>query len=275
MKYNAFPIIVLLLATACATQRPSVDRAPDHRAMLAHHGVDAVLWQNTSAEVYWLYEQAYEHALIKLVTNLAAVRLRYPDDAPQRPNAVIVDIDETVLENSPYQIGAITRGRTFDPLDWKQWTDKASALASPGALGFLKAVEAAKCEVFYITNRDTSERAATLKNLRELGFPFADEEHLLLMAGSSDKTARRAQVNATHHVVLFVGDQLTDFDERLKDRSHDYGRDVVKAMSDSLARYFILLPNPMYGAYRDGIRGKGSDAERHERTMRWFKDQGH
>lgn len=228
-----------------------------------------MLWQNTSAEAHWLYKQAYEHAYLKLERNIAQA-------GGAGPFAVIVDIDETVLDNSPYQVEAIKRGRTFDQNTWREWTDKAEAKASPGALEFLRyANESAKCEVFYITNRDLRERASTLKNLNDLGFPNADEKHLLLMDGASDKTERRARVRATHNVVLLVGDQLRDFDERFKDRSANNGKDALDAMADSLSRYFILVPNTMYGTWRDAIQGKGTDAEKHARMKAWFEINGY
>lgn len=247
--------------------------------MLAAQGMDAVLWQGTSAEAYWLYQQSYDYAIWKLETNMQEIdadeQMVDSTEWDRRPLAVIVDIDETVLDNSPYQANAIRRSHTFDQADWKEWTDKAIAKASPGALDFLQFARSAGCEVFYITNRDIREKASTLKNLGDVGFPFADDAHLLLMDGTSDKTERRARVAATHRVVLLVGDQLRDFDERFKDRSVNYGRDVVDAMSDSLSNYFILLPNPMYGTYRDAIQGKGADAEKYARTKAWFDSNGY
>jgi len=238
-------------------------------------GADAVLWQNTSAEAYWIYKQAYEVAATRMMWNIVERSKAYREDEQKRPMAVIVDIDETVLDNSPYQITAVKNGRTFDQNEWKGWTDMASAKASPGALEFLRMAKDATCEVFYITNRDIRERATTLKNLSDLGFPDADEAHLLLMDGSSDKTERRARVRATHDVVLLVGDQLRDFDERFKDRSVNDGKAVVDAMADSLSKYFILLPNPMYGTYRDAIQGKGSEVEKLQRTEEWFQRNGY
>jgi len=252
-------ILLAALLTGCVGVRYSAN-APataDHMALLSQQGVDAVVWQNTSAEAYWLYQQSYDYATWKLEARLQDIdaEKQMVDSAEwdRRPLAVVVDIDETVLDNSPYQVNAVRRGRTFDQAEWKEWTDKAIAKASPGALQFLQQAQYWGCEVFYITNRDVREKASTLKNLGELGFPFADEAHLLLMEGTSDKTERRARVAARYHVVLLVGDQLRDFDERFKDRTVDHGRDVVDAMSDSLSRYFILLPNPMYGTYRDAI----------------------
>ncbi len=269
-------LIGLTFLVACSPQRTVVETpappapvvttpAPvgSDEAALSQMGVDAVLWQSTSAEADWIYRQGYAFAKQKLDANMSG------SDA--RPTAVIVDIDETVLDNSPYQVNAIQRERTFDQADWKVWTDKASAKACPGALEFLEHAKSKGCTVFYITNRDVRERASTLKNLTDLGFPFADEAHVLLMDGASDKTERRAMVGATHRIVLLVGDQLRDFDERFKDRSADYGRGVAATMADSLSKYFVLLPNPMYGTYRDVIQGKGPDAEKRQRTKAWFK----
>ncbi len=237
----------------------------DHADLLSAQGADAVLWQHASAEYHRLALQGYELARIRLAENLRS--------SDPRPKAVIVDIDETVLDNSPYQVEAVAQGRTFDQATWKAWTDKASAKATPGALAFLLHARDQGCEVFYITNRDIRERASTLKNLQDLGFPYADEAHLLLMDGASDKTERRARVAATHRIVLLVGDQLRDFDERFKDRSVNHGRDLVDAMADTLSRYFILLPNPMYGTYRDAVQGKGTDAEKYARMRAWFQQQ--
>lgn len=269
----------ILLLLGCRAARQPQQAQPEAMQRLAWQGADAVLWQHASAEAAWLYEQAYDHAHRKLEANWQAAEAdRQMLDSAQwdrRPLALIVDIDETVLDNSPYQVRAISEGRTFDQSDWKAWTDKAAAKACPGALGFLHHAASLDCEVFYITNRDIREKASTLKNLGDLGFPFADEKHLLLMDGTSDKTERRARVSATHRVLLLVGDQLRDFDERFKDRSADDGKVHLGALADSLSQYFILLPNPMYGTWRDAIQGKGTDAEKLARMRAWFEQNGY
>ncbi|MBK9175036.1 MAG: 5'-nucleotidase, lipoprotein e(P4) family [Flavobacteriales bacterium] len=276
---KAATIIATALLMGCAGARHSTSSELDHAALLAQQGSDAVLWQHASAEAYWLYLQTYEYATSRLesVDQASDAKKQMTDSSgwDRRPLAVVVDIDETVLDNSPYQVNAIRRGRTFDQNDWREWTDMAEAKACPGAQEFLHFAKSTGCEVFYITNRDIREKASTLKNLSDLGFPFADEAHLLLMEGASDKTERRARVAATHRIVLFVGDQLRDFDERFKDRSIRYGRDAVDIMRDSLSQYFILLPNPMYGTWRDAVQGKGTDAEKHARMRLWFEQNGY
>jgi 5'-nucleotidase (lipoprotein e(P4) family) len=275
MKTIAASTFLALFVLGCRTTQPAQappmaqapSAAPSAMEQLSLQGGDAVLWQHASAEYYRIALQTYELARVRLAENLATT--------DPRPKAVVVDIDETVLDNSPYQVTAIRDGRTFDQATWKEWTDKASARATPGALAFLLHAKERGCEVFYITNRDIRERASTLKNLQDLGFPFADEAHLLLMEGTSDKTERRAAVATTHRIVLLVGDQLRDFHEGFKDRSNNDGRPMVDTMADTLARYFILLPNPMYGTYRDAVQGKGTDEEKRDRQRAWFKRNGY
>ena len=270
---RSLPLFLLITLLSCAPKQQVVEVPPadpppiDHGALLSQQGADAVLWQNSSAEAYRLFQQGYELARIRLAENMARIG--------KGPFAVVVDIDETVLDNSPYQVNLVRDGRTYDQATWKDWTDKAEAKASPGALEFLLHARTVGCEVFYITNRDVRERASTLKNLSELGFPFADEAHLLLMDGTSDKTERRAKVSETYQIVLLVGDQLRDFDERFKDRSVNYGKDLVQAYADTLSRYFVLLPNPIYGTYRDAVLGKGPEEEKLQRMQDWMDRNGY
>jgi 5'-nucleotidase (lipoprotein e(P4) family) len=240
----------------------------DHTRALSQQGVDAVLWQHTSAEAMRLYEQCYELARIKLDNNLQA---RDPND-PRQP-AVIVDVDETVLDNSPYEVEAIADGRTYTKAFWKDWVRKEDAEALPGSVEFLRYAADRGCVVFYITNRAADEKGFTVENLRRLGFPHIDDLHVMAKDSTSDKTARRAKVASGHPVVLLVGDQLTDFDERLKDRSSDHGKGTVIALRDTLSRYFVLLPNPMYGTWRDAITGVGDpDSLKLERVQGFFRE---
>lgn len=255
MHMNKTLLVLLSLAViGCRQQQavvmvPSAPPAMDQGALLAQQNVDATIYQHASAEGARLYEQCYELAKLRLDVNLSR-----PHDLPP---AVIVDVDETVLDNSPYQVTNIVRGRSYTPATWNEWALMGSAKALPGALEFLRYVESRGCEVFYITNRDASEKNATIKNLFELRFPFADEAHVLTMEnGVSDKTDRRARVSKGHYVALLCGDQLRDFDERFKDRGTELGLPTVKAMQDTLARYFVLLPNPMYGTWLDATGGR-------------------
>ncbi len=272
MSRNAPPLSLLALialsVAACRTTAPAMqtDAATSPHAVLAQQNVDAVIYQNASAEVYRLYQQGYELARIRLDANLARPHTL--------PPAVIVDIDETVLDNSPSNAEDAAQGRTWSPAHGKQWTALARAKALPGAVDFLNYAVAKGCAVFYISNRETDEEAATVRNLAALGFPMADSIHVVPMEGSSDKTARRAAVAKDHYIALLVGDQLTDFDERFKDRSIGNGKPQVDALRDTLERYFIMLPNAMYGAWLNAVAGR-PDSLKAGNKMRFLKEHGY
>lgn len=270
MKQLSSHLFALFLAgtfVACSPTRSVLVEppAPDPQAAISQQNVNATLYQNASAEVAWLYEQAYAHARIKLDANL--------QETGTLPPAVIVDVDETVLDNSPYELENLLVGRTYTPGTWKAWTARAQARPLPGALEFLKYAASRGCAIFYITNRDADETAATITNLAAFDFPMADAEHVLTMAGTSDKTERRASVQRGHRVVLMVGDQLTDYDQALKDRSVEQGLPNVQNMAAELSRYFILLPNSTYGYWRDGITGRGTDEEKMQRVREFMQQR--
>jgi 5'-nucleotidase (lipoprotein e(P4) family) len=240
------------LLVACQVSAPvaqtTLPAKPDDAALLSQQNVDATIYQNSSAEVYRLYQQGYELARIRLDANL------------QRPHtlppAVIVDIDETVLDNSPSNVSDIVHGRTYSPAEWKKWTNMASAKATPGSVEFLNYAFGRGCAIYYISNRGMDEEVATVKNLQIAGFPMADQEHVMPMGRTGDKTERRAEVAKNHYIALLVGDQLTDFDQRFNDRMADMGKKQVDELRDSLERYFIMLPNSMYGRWLDVVSGR-------------------
>ncbi len=274
MKIQLAPFIpgigILLLAAchplATTVVPPPAASQPTTAQVLSQQNVDGVIYQNSSAEVYRLFQQGYELARIRLDANLARPHAL--------PPAVIVDIDETVLDNSPNNAQDAADGRTYSPAHWKKWTALGSAKALPGAVDFLNYAVSKGCEVFYISNRELDEEAATVRNLAEAGFPMADEAHVVPMEGTSDKTARRAAVAKDHYIALLVGDQLTDFDESFKDRSKDFGKPHVDAMRDTLERYFIVLPNAMYGTWLNAVAGR-PDSLKPANKERFLKENGY
>ncbi|WP_321294915.1 5'-nucleotidase, lipoprotein e(P4) family [Marinifilum fragile] len=211
------------------------------------HLVMATLWYQRASECRALYYQAFNAAKLSLDKQLAI-----PSDK-SKPKAVVVDIDETVLDNSPFETNSIRTGKSYSSAAWKEWTDMAKAQATPGALEFLKYAESKGVETFYISNRDTTATKKTLQNLKELGFPFADEAHILLKTNTSVKTVRRNKVSETHDILILAGDNIGDFDEILEDRSENYGFGKVDSMKDLFGGKFIVLPNPMYGSWERQI----------------------
>ncbi|HEY0771666.1 MAG TPA: 5'-nucleotidase, lipoprotein e(P4) family [Sphingobacteriaceae bacterium] len=208
--------------------------------------INTVLWQQRSGEYRALAFQAYNFARLSLDCALKQNKRKKP------PKCIIVDIDETVLDNSPFQGHELHKGISFLPEDWYNWTARAVADTVPGAFSFLKYAESRKVEVFYVTNRDRSEFQATLQNLKKFNFPFADENHLLVKDKTSDKEPRRTEIAKSHKILLLCGDNLNDFSDvfYLKGRE---AREVVNEMQGMFGYQFIMLPNPMYGDWEQEI----------------------
>jgi 5'-nucleotidase (lipoprotein e(P4) family) len=218
----------------------------------------AVAWFQHSAEMEALYFQGF---------NIATQRL---DEAVAASNgagnlAVVVDIDETMLDISPHMTTVIQSGDT--PAAWAAWVEKSKAKALPGALEFANYAQSKKVSIFYISNRKANERAAVLKNLRKEGFPFADDDHLLTRddlsfstGDTSSKEGRRIKVAVNYDIILLIGDNLSDFAVDFEDRSVNNGKEAVETNRAQFGKKLIILPNPMYGAwekplleYKDGL----------------------
>ncbi|WP_110666406.1 5'-nucleotidase, lipoprotein e(P4) family [Salinicola halophilus] len=231
--------------TACA-QPPAQPPAP--APALSDELVMATAWMQTAGEYAALSHQAFNLARMNLDRALAA------DDGTRRP-AIIVDVDETVLDNSPYQAWLIASGENYQSDTWHQWVERASAQPMPGASEFLDYAATRDVEIFYVTNRRDSETEATLANLQRAGFPDANAEHFLPRTDSSDKTARRQRVAQSHWIVLLMGDNLGDFSAGFDRESAEARRAAVDAQANAFGARYIVLPNPAYGAWEGAIYG--------------------
>lgn len=200
---------------------------------------NAVLWQQTSGEYRALCFQAYNFARLSLKEALWA-------DTSKKLNCVIVDIDETVLDNSAFQGHEIKKDLSYNPADWTEWTNLSQADTVPGALAFLKFAASKNIETFYVSNRDEKDYRATLKNLQKFGFPYADDAHLVVSKGTSNKEPRRQKIAETHNILLLCGDNLSDFSNIF----YRDGKNTFEQVNGNQALFgtkFIVLPNPMYG----------------------------
>jgi 5'-nucleotidase (lipoprotein e(P4) family) len=235
-------VLLLALVMACAPKSGKYEHLGP-----SDHLVMATLWFQQSAEMQHAYEQAYHYATMLMLAKLDTFRSGSP--------AVVLDIDETVLDNSPYEVYLIQNGLTYTEENWKQWTDRARAAALPGALAFTQKAAEKGVEVYYITNRLERELESTLRNLDSLKFPFADREHVLLKSNSSNKAERRELVKAKHIVLVYVGDQLTDYSESYAQRGDDLGKPHTANTKGELLNNFVLVPNPMYGEWEGAVYG--------------------
>ncbi len=207
----------------------------------------ADLWFHHSAEMVAIYLQTYHTAKMALEQNLK-------NNVQSRKPAVVLDIDETVLDNSPYQFKLIETKKEYTPENWTEWVNLAIAKPLPGAVEFTTYAKEQGVEVFYISNRTVEHLEATIKNLRKYDFPNADSAHVFLKSKTGDKTERRAKVSANFEILLFLGDNLTDFSQDFAHRKvENMGKPAVKDKKELFGTKYIIFPNPMYGEWERTI----------------------
>lgn len=245
-----FFITILLFSFACQKENESKNSSDNL--------LNATAWYQQSAEMRACYIQAFKMAKIQMKENLRASK-------DTRPKAVIVDIDETVLDNSPYEVHLIKNNLVNSSKLWTEWVKMKSAKALPGALEFALFAKQNNVEVYYISNRSVKNYLPTLNNLLKEGFPFADSVHILLKDETSDKSPRRETVGSSHDILLLVGDNLRDFDEMFKDRSDNFGFKTVDDHKDLFGTKFIILPNPNYGQWLKSYNVPNGDISEHQK----------
>lgn len=212
--------------------------------------MQSVLWYQRSGEMRALYFQGYNIAKSSLDSYLQK-------STSQRKKAVIVDIDETILDNSPFEGHVILSDSSYTNTNWDYWIKNSNADTLPGALSFLKYAESKNVETFYISNRLSSQIEPTLKNLKKFDFPFADENHLLFLSDKNNsKDLRRKKVDADYDIVLFCGDNLADLSSAFDFREGYQLNDSINKYRADFGQRFIILPNPMYGDWEKTIYGK-------------------
>lgn len=210
----------------------------------------AVLWTQTAGEARALSYQAFNLARMLLDRDLQMNR------RSRMRRAIVVDADETVLDNSRYQATLQKNRQNYDPRTWTEWVNRAEAEAIPGAVEFLRYAASRGVRVFYITNRNLVEKEATAANLKKLGFPNVSDQTLLVRTDpkTSSKEGRRQIVSARFRIVLLMGDNLNDFAEIFEQSKTVEGRlAAVERSKAEFGRRFIVLPNVMYGDWESAV----------------------
>lgn len=179
-----------------------------------------------------------------------------------KPLAVLLDVDETAIQNLGYEFALAARGKSSDGALLDQWQKGArtQVAAMPGAAEALSAVRAAGIAVIFNSNRDKSDSAATAATLANAGLGPAVPGKSLFLRGDADgkggKDGRRAHVAASHCVVAMAGDQLGDFADGFNDKALGVQQRRALAGAAPFAglwgRGWFMLSNPVYGP---GLRG--------------------
>jgi 5'-nucleotidase (lipoprotein e(P4) family) len=251
------PIFLLAVCAAGFPQTTASQGKADNE-----YQTGAVLWMQTSGERAALSYQAFALARMVLDRDLRAAR-------GKARRAVIVDIDETIMDNSRYQAWLIKNRQSFNDQTWLAWVNRSEASAIPGAVEFLTYANSCGVRVFYITNRKVAEKDGTAANLRKLGFPNVNDETLLVRTDtkSSSKEPRRQTLSAKYRIVLLMGDNLNDFSDIFENAKTVSGRMAVTDQNRAkFGTRFIVLPNPMYGDWESAIYDYNSKLSEEEKA---------
>ncbi|MDC0609167.1 5'-nucleotidase, lipoprotein e(P4) family [Vibrio sp.] len=204
----------------------------------------ALRYQQQSAEIKAIQIQAYTLATYRLKEILQETK-KSPKDL-----AVVLDLDETVLDNSPLLVRDMENCVDYTTWDtWSDWEKKGHPTLIPGAKDFIDFADKSGLNVYYVSDRFGENKPYTIKTLEELDLPQAEESHVLLYG--TPKEARRQSIADNHDIVMLLGDSLPDFAAEFKNKKDTkYNRELVEKEASHFGKDWIVLPNASYGAWK-------------------------
>jgi 5'-nucleotidase (lipoprotein e(P4) family) len=233
----------ILIVTGCAPHAPATT-APQPMASTTASARKDIHWVRSSAEYRGIalevYRDAGEH-LAALTRGMAAGSW-----------AVILDADETVLDNSLHERRLADAGKSYNEVEWAVWVRERAATAVPGAVDFTRLVHELGGRIAIVTNRADSLCGPTRENLKKIG---VTADIVLCQTGPGDKNPRFQRVaNGTAvvgipalKVVEWIGDNIQDFPNLTQ---------AIRTVADGYANFgvrYFLLPNPMYGSWEKNV----------------------
>ena len=204
-------------------------------------------------EIRWVLESAEYQAAVIQVYRLATARVEQA--VAKRPAGswgVVLDADETVLNNSMYQLERAKQGLAFSADSWNAWVKRREATPLPGAAAFLNRVRALGGKIAIVTNRlhsecddtravfDTYKLVFDVMLCRPDGTPSDKNPRFEAVANGSTTASSTAL-----DIVAFVGDNILDF-PKMAQAARKIG---APAFTEFGVRFF-LVPNPMYGSWQ-------------------------
>lgn len=208
----------------------------------------AIQWQLNSGEAKALQYQSYNMATenLKLIAK----------EQTNKPKAVVLDIDETVLNNYGNIIDEnikTTEGYTKE--NFSKWSKEEKATVIPGAKEFLSSAKEMGVQIFYISNRYPDDLQSTMDNMKALGLPNSDSEHILLKSNNSNKINRVNDIRHNYDVVMFVGDNLNDFPIGFDHKNNIERKEIVTNNKNEFGTKYIIIPNAAYGDWQGATFG--------------------
>jgi acid phosphatase len=255
--------------------------SPPEKNVLLDSRYGAVAWMQNAAEYEILTRQCYRLAQYQM--NLAIQDGHWSADEVQmiagdylgKPPAVILDVDETVLDNSAYNARNIVDDEPYATESWNAWCQEERATLIPGAQDFLRSADALGVKVFFVTNRRDEVKKATIANLQRLGVR-ADDQNVLTRndddGRGGDKVSRRAAVAKDYRIVLLIGDNLSDICSEVEISDNELRNATANRKADFLGTRWIILPNPVYGSWERALPKDPRAALRLERESSTLHD---
>ena len=194
-----------------------------------------IRWVVKSSEYKVLCEQIYKNAWDNLSSTLKTANAQ---------SVIIMDLDETVLDNSKYQIGLVKKNESYNPESWSKWVNIKEAELVPGAKQFIDSVRTTKVRIIFLSNRMAKNEHPTMENMKSLNI-YQDTDIFLLRKNKEDKKyVRRSEVIngsgrlkniGAMQVLGYFGDAYHDFPE--ENQNYIFGQNM------------FMFPNPMYGKW--------------------------
>ena len=255
-------IIIASLLTFTACEPRTVESQPEPQL--------ATLWAAHAAEYQALSMQVYAQAtrdLPRLIADESWSALPSREGSAEKPLAVILDVDETVLSGVAMELTLLP----FTHLRQYEWSISHKAIPIRGVAEFAKAAREQGVDVFFVTNRpcelvegnpDTCpQEKSTIDDIFEVGIE-TDADHVMLVGErpewNREKLSRREFVAESHRVIMLFGDDYGDFVacSRAKPRAPCTSPATRASRAEALDTYkdywgngWYILPNPMYGSW--------------------------
>ncbi|MGW8194913.1 MAG: 5'-nucleotidase, lipoprotein e(P4) family [Desulforhopalus sp.] len=255
-------VLLGILSSGCVSH---TDGLPAGRS---DNNFNSTLWMQRSAEYVANSLQTYNTAAKNLETAVndpsVTAAIEQTTKYGSLPPAIIMDIDETVLDNSAYDAKLILEAGSYSYPSWDQWISLQQATAIPGAVNFINHAKSSGIEVIFITNRmckkrqpplDTCpQKSDTINNLEKVGISNIQSSTVLLrgeQAGwSAEKASRRTLVAEKYRIIMLFGDDLGDFLPNVKkDITPEERAKLTADYTEKWGRAWYVLPNPSYGSW--------------------------
>jgi acid phosphatase len=252
----------------------------------ADDNLNAVLWTQRSVEFKGNSLTAFALAKLRLDQALADKNWtgapgEQKGDYQNLPPAVVLDVDETLLDNSAYQAWTIIKNTSFEPKSWTAFVNAKISIPIPGAVDFTKYAESKGVKVFYVSNRVAEEKPATVESMKQFGFATDPAIDTFLFSRekpewTSAKSVRRAVITKDYRVLLNIGDNFGDFSDAYRGTEEERQK-VFDENKDRWGREWIVIANPTYGsfesaAFKHDFKKSDEEKRKMKRDVLWFWD---